>query len=160
MSRLLDQLRWYKQKDDRGIMADLRCVLVDSKKHRAWSALHRLGVAITDTNSAYIAGFFAMHPNEATKGNFGNTCLIIEQKRRETRSKDNKLTPTERRFQHLLNAERGTELYGRLIRMVKLAKSNEVPVNYEQLKTDLKFWNEQTKTEWADAFWSQSPPNI
>jgi len=156
MGRLLDQLRWYKQKDDRGIMASLRCVLVDSKKHRAWPALHRLGVAITDKDSAYIAGFFVMHPNEDTKGNFGNTCLAIEKKRREKRSKDNKLTPTERRFQHLLNAEKGAELYGRLIRMVKLAKSNEVRVNYEQLETDLYFWNERTKTEWAAAFWSQS----
>lgn len=156
MSRFLERLRKYK--DNRGMMANLRCVLVDNKKHRAWPALHRLGVAITDTNSAYIAGFFAMHPNEATKGNFGNTCLAIEQKKREKRSKDNKLTPTERRFQHLLNAEKGSELYGRLIRMVKLAKSNEVRVNYEQLKTDLKFWNERTKTEWAAAFWSQNSP--
>lgn len=155
MSRLLNQLRWYKKKDDRGIMAGLRCVLVDSKMHRAWPALHRLGVAITDNNSAYIAGLFAIHPDEAPKGNFGNTCLAIEKKRGETRGKDNKLTPTERRFQHLLNAEKGAELYGRLVRMVKLAKSNDIPVNYERLKDDLKYWNDKTKTEWAAVFWGQ-----
>jgi len=34
MSRLLEQLR--RRKEDRGMMADLRCALVESKKHRAW----------------------------------------------------------------------------------------------------------------------------
>ena len=37
--------------------------------------------------------------------------------------------------------------------MVLMAKSQGVPVNYEQLETDLKFWNDRTKTEWAAAFW-------
>lgn len=160
MSGLLNKLRWYKEKDDRGIMASLRCVLVDNKKHRAWPALHRIGVAITDDVSAYIAGLFALHPDETSNGNFGNTCLAIEGKRGEERSQDNKLTPTERRFQHLLNAEKGPELYGRVMRMVSLAKSNNVPVNYGKLKNDLKFWGDKTKTEWAGSFWGQGGAEI
>lgn len=161
MSRLLDQLRWYKKKDDRGIMAALRCVLVDNKKHRAWPALHRLGVEVTDLNSALIAGLFALHWDETIKGNFGDTCLAIEKKRREKRSKGNKLTPTptERRFQYLLNSEK-SELSGRLTRMVKLAKSNDIPVNYEKLKNDLKYWNDRTKVEWANAFWGQETSQL
>jgi CRISPR system Cascade subunit CasB len=154
MSHLLDQLRWYKKKDDRGIMAALRCVLVENKKHRAWPALHRLGVKVTDFDSALIAGLFAMHWDETARGNFGDTCLAIEKKRLESRGKDNKLTPTERRFQHLLISEK-SELHGRLMRMVRLAKSNDIPVNYEKLKYDLKYWNDRTKVEWADAFWGQ-----
>ncbi len=153
MSRLLERLRKYK--DDRGMMASLRCILVDNKKHRAWPALNRLGVAIDDDVSAYVAGFFATHPGETLSGNFGTTCKAIEQKRGEKRSDDNKLTPTERRFQHLLVAERGAELQDRVLRMVLMAKSQGVPVNYDQLETDFKFWSDRTKTEWAAAFWAQ-----
>jgi len=152
MSVFLERLREYKKKDNRGMMANLRCILVESKKHRAWPALNRLGVAIDDDVSAYVVGLFATHLEEASSGNFGDTCRIIEQRRGENRS-DDKLTQTERRFQHLLAAERGEELYERVMRMVLMAKSQGVPVNFERLKTDLKFWNDRTKTEWAAAFW-------
>ena len=152
MSWLLERLDKYK--DDREMMANLRCILVDNKKHRAWPALNRLGVAINDDVSAYVAGLFATHPEETSTGNFGVTCKAIEQKRGDKRSDDNKLTPTERRFQHLLTAEKG-ELYGRVLRMVLLAKSQGISVNYAKLVTDLKFWSDRTKTEWASAFWTQ-----
>jgi len=153
MSRLLERLR--KHKDNRGMMANLRCVLVDNKKHRAWPALNRLGIAIKDDDSAYVAGLFATHPEETSTGNFGDTCKATEQKRGDKRSDDSKLTSTERRFQHLLAAEK-SELYGRISRLVFMAKSQGVPVNYEKLIPDLKFWGERTKTEWASAFWTQS----
>ncbi|MBC8177534.1 MAG: type I-E CRISPR-associated protein Cse2/CasB [Deltaproteobacteria bacterium] len=153
MSRLLERLR--KHKDNRGIMANLRCILVDNKKHRAWPVLNRLRIAIKDDDSAYVAGLFATHPEETSTGNFGDTCKAIEQKWGDKRSDDSKLTSTERRFQHLLTAEK-SELYGRILRLVLMAKSQGVPVNYEKLIPDLKFWGERTKTEWASAFWTQS----
>jgi CRISPR system Cascade subunit CasB len=160
MSRVIEKLRRYKEKDDRGMMASLRCVLVESKKHRAWPALNRLGVAISDDISAYVAGLFATHPEPTFTGNFGDTCYAIEQKRGEKRSEDNKLTTTERRFQHLLNAERGPELQGRVLRILRMAKSLGVPVNYEKLMIDLRYWNDRTKTEWATAFWTQGASPI
>lgn len=153
MSWLLERLR--KHKDNRGMMANLRCILVDNKKHRAWPTLNRLGIAIKDDDSAYVAGLFATHPEETSTGNFGATCKAIEQKRGDKRSDDSKLTSTERRFQHLLTAEKG-ELYGRVLRLVLMAKSQGVPVNYEKLIPDLKFWGDRTRTEWASAFWTQS----
>lgn len=152
MSLLIDRLR--KCKDDRGIMASLRCILVDNKKHRAWPALHRLGIEIKDMDSVYTAGLFAIHPDETSIGNFGTTCKLIENKRGEASSSDYKLTPTERRFQYLLAAEK-SEIYSRIVRMVRMAKSQNVPINYERLATDLKFWTDRTKNEWAAAFWKQ-----
>ena len=151
MSRLLERLRKYK--DNRGMMANLRCILVDNKKHRAWPALNRLGVDIKDYVPAYIAGLFAIYPEEATKGNFGDTCKEIEQSRREQRDDPNKLTPTERRFQQLLTAEKA-EVHIRIRRMVHMAKVQGIPINYVQLETDLRFWGDRTKTEWAAAFWA------
>jgi CRISPR system Cascade subunit CasB len=155
MSWLLERLRMYKK--DRGMMANLRCALVESKKHRAWPVLHRLGMAVTNDVAAVVAALYATHPEETSNGNFGATCKLIQMHRNEKSNDDNKLTPTERRFLHLLAAEPGDELYGRVTRMVLMAKSQDVPVNYEQLETDLKrwkYWNEQTKTEWAASFWT------
>jgi CRISPR system Cascade subunit CasB len=150
MSRLLDQLR--RRKDDRGLMADLRCALVASKKHRAWPALHRLGADVTSRVAAVVAGLYATHPEEGT-GNFGDTCRAIQRLRGDGRG-DEKLGPIERRFLHLLAAEPGDELYQRVSRMVLVARSLGIPVNYARLETDLKFWNDRTKTAWAARFWT------
>ena len=154
MSQLLEQLRKCKARDDRGMMANLRCILVESKQHRAWPALNRLGVAVNDVDTAFIAGLYATHPEETFTGNFGSTCKAIELKKDANRGDDSKLTPTERRFQHLLAAERGEELFFRIRRMVLMAKSADVPVNYEKLAGDLKKGNEQRKREWATSFWN------
>jgi len=160
MSRLLERLRKYK--DNRGMMANLRCVHVESKKHRAWPALNRLGVPINDNVSAFVAGLFAVHPEEAPTGeNFGATCKAIEKERGD-QSDDNKLTPTERRFQHLLTADTPAELHDRVLRLVLLAKSQKVriPVNYARLEHDLKAWwswGDRIKLDWASEFWAVRP---
>jgi len=163
MSRLLEELRKCKARDDRGMMANLRCILVGNKKHRAWPALNRLGVKIDDDISSFVAGLFATHPEETLSGNFGTTCKRIDKEREIKQSEDTKLTPTERRFQHLLAAECGDELKDRVLRMVRLAKSADIPVNYEQLEIDMKVlnsptsvWRDRTKTNWASAFWTQN----
>lgn len=158
MSQLLERLRKYK--DNRGMMANLRCVLVDNKKHRAWPALNRLGVEINNDVSAFVAGLFAAHPKEVSSGNFGVTCKAIEIQRGDKRSDDSKLTPIERRFQHLLSAEKGDELHGRILRMVLMAKAQDISVNYEKLETDMKFWSDRTKMDWAASFWAQDAPPI
>lgn len=152
MSGLLEQLR--RIKDDRGMMADLRCVLVDGKKQRAWPALHRIHVQIEDEVKALVAGLYATHPEEVGQGNFGTTCKQIAAKRDGGAKGDDKLTPTERRFQHLLAAEAGEELFSRVTRLVLMAKSQGVSVNYEKLVIDLCFWNDRTRREWASAFWN------
>lgn len=159
MSQLLVELRKCKARDDRGMMANLRCILVENKKHRAWPALNRLGVAIEDEDAAFIAGLFATHPEETSKGNFGATCKAIEQAKDLNRGDYSKLTPTERRFQHLLAAERGEELYTRIRRMVLMAKAADVPVNYARLEADLKKQDDWRKTEWAATFWKQGTPS-
>jgi len=152
MSALLEQLR--RIKENRGLMADLRCGLVDEKRHRAWPALNRIRVGVDDAVKMQIAALYATHPEEATSGNLGTTCKTIEIKRDGGAKGEEKLTATERRFQHLLAAEAGEELFARVSRMVLMAKSQGVPVNYEQLLVDLSYWNERTRREWAREFWS------
>lgn len=155
MSWLLERLR--KFQDNRGMMANLRCVLVDNKKHRAWPALNRLGLEINNDVSAYVAGLYATHPDVTDTGNFGATCRAIMDRRDDRREDDEKLSPTERRFQQLLAADGGSELFNRILRMVLMAKAQGVPINYEKLEADLKYkiLTDRTKTEWATSFWAQ-----
>lgn len=155
MSLLLDRL--HKYENNRGMMANLRCVLVDSKKHRAWPALYRLGIPIDNDVSAFIAGLFATHPEVTSNGNFGTTCKAIEIMRNETVGSDLKVTQTERHFQHLLAANKD-EIFDRVKRMILMARSQGIPVNYKQLETDLRFWGDRTKTDWAVAFWAPDAP--
>ena len=153
MSSLLERLD--KHKENRGLMANLRCVLVANKKHRAWPVLHRLGVPLDKKIPSFIAGLFATHPQNTSKeSNFGDTCKAIQKARKERPGDDSKLTPTERRFQHLLAAER-TELPDRVLRLVIMAKSENIPINYTKLQTDMKYWGDRGKQKWASAFWTQ-----
>jgi len=152
MSALLEQLR--RIKDNRGLMADLRCGLVNGKRHRSWPALSRIRVGVDEVVKAHVAALYATHPEEAAQGNLGTTCKTIEFKRDGGAKGEDKMTATERRFQHLLAAETGEELFARVTRMVLMAKSQGVPVNYEKLLVDLSYWNERTRREWAGEFWN------
>ncbi|XDD51052.1 type I-E CRISPR-associated protein Cse2/CasB [Leptospira sp. WS92.C1] len=145
--------RLQKIQEDRGAMANLRCISVESKKQRAWPVLSRIGISIQNEVGAFVAGLFAKHPLIASSGNFGQTCKQIETKR-EGRSEDNKLSATERRFLHLLAAKNMKERLQRILRIVSLAESHQVPVNYGQLYCDLKRWNDSTKQNWAMEFWN------
>jgi CRISPR system Cascade subunit CasB len=150
MYRLLERLERYKE--NRGIMANLRCILVEAKRHRAWPALNRIGVPIDDRIAGFVAGLYALHPVPATEGNFGLTCGRIRRERDNVKG-DDTLTPTERRFLSILASE-NDEQKQKIVRMVMMAKTLAVPVNYERLLVDLKYWNDRTRTEWAKSFWS------
>lgn len=139
----------------RGTMANLRNTLVDAKKHRAWPALHRVGICPGDQVGAFIAGCFATYPcaHPRQQDNFGTTCCKIQTSRGESAGEKNGLTPTERRFQQVLSAE-CSEVQDRVLHLVKLAKASAVPVDYMQLWRDLTCWNDRVKMAWAASFWT------
>jgi len=162
MSTWLKILR--NREEDRGLMAALRCYLIEGKKHRAYSALHHLGISIDSESESLAAALYAMHPmHDDSLINFGTTALSIERARNSKSTENKNLTPIERRFQHLLSAEHGKELYERIIRFAMLAKASGIPINYEQLQKDLSHrntWHNRTRREWAIEFWKipKSPP--
>ena len=151
---LIEQL--IRRKEDRGLMASLRCFLVESKRQRAWPALNRLNVRIDDVDAGTVAALFATHSEVAAVGNMGDHCRTLEKLRNEKRTDDAKLTPTERRFQHLLAANR-SEIHERVGALIRMAKQQGVAINYEQLLIDLRYWNERTRNDWATHFWT---PNV
>lgn len=157
MSGLLEYLR--ARSNDRGLLADLRSALVDSKRHRAWPALAMFGGVGDDWRALCVqtvAGLYAMHPKETANGDIGTTCRSMlsddeRQKLHETRE----VGPLSRRFQHLLAAD-DDEVFGRVVRLIVRAKSEDIPVNYVKLQQDLQQWQynpESVRVRWAKSFW-------
>lgn len=161
MSGLLEFLR--ARSNDRGLLADMRCVLVESKRHRAWPVLAAFGGVGDDWRALCVqtvAGLYAMHPKETAAGDFGTTCrALLSDDERQKLYEAREISPLSRRFQHLLAADR-EEVFGRVTRLVLRAKSEEVPVNYVQLHQDLQKWQynpEPVRVRWAKSFWV---PNV
>jgi CRISPR system Cascade subunit CasB len=146
-----------KYQSDRGFMADLRCGLIPNKKHRAYPALSRVNLNIEDNINALIAGLYATHPKEIDKGNIGETCKTIEYLRDGGHNSDN-ISPTERRFQNLLASDSFAELSNRLIRIILMAKAQDIAVNYERLEDDvrkfIRYGKDGVFLSWASSFWN------
>jgi CRISPR type I-E-associated protein CasB/Cse2 len=140
---LLQYLR--KFKDDRGAMADLRSVLSPAKRARAWPLLAPVG-GIGDETKETVAGLFAYHPEEAGDGNFGATCRHLAKSAESF----------DARFRRILACGDRTEVYGRLRGVVLAARAKSVPVNYEQLFADLRWWGPWVKARWAQEYWGQA----
>ena len=147
MKPFLDYLE--KRKQDRGVMADLRCALIPAKRFRAYPYLARFG-GIDSPNARVIqtiAGLYAHHPVTASTGNIGLLCSRMCSK-----EEDRTTGAMAKRFQYLLAASR-EEICERIIRIILRAKAERLAVNYQQLYTDLLYWNDRVKTRWAAAFW-------
>lgn len=150
MSALLDYL--VRKKDDRGVMAELRCALVKSKRFRAYPYLGWCGGIGPDYPARVkqtVAGLFASHPEPGGSGNMGRLCRNLCRK-----DEDMEKGPMAKRFQHLLAAERNDEILERVTRVVLRAKAEGIPVDYQKLEEDLIYWGDRKKTEWASAFWT------
>jgi len=138
-TRLLSYLR--RLKNDRGAMAELRCALSPAKLPRAWSLLGRVG-GIGNPRVETIAGLFAHHPDETTKGNLGKTCLQLSEQNESFDS----------RFRRLLGCDR-EEICVMVRPVVLAAGSKGIPINYEVLFADLCYWGDNVKARWAKEYW-------
>lgn len=148
------------RREDRGLMANLRCALVESKRHRAWPYLGRLGgIGDKHINKAVqtIAGLYATHPEETQNGNIGALCRgLLDDDERKKLANAEGVGPISRRVQHLLAAD-GDEVFDRIVRFVLRAKAEGIPVNYVQLYKDLLDWEwhaDRVRIRWAGSFWA------
>ncbi len=147
---LIRYLKSLVEKDDRAALAALRRGL--GKAPGTEPEMYRYIVPLLPEN-AYpnqerafylIASLFASHPVSAPKGNLGNH---LAQARGE-----NNADALERRFTALLSAH-SDDLPNYLRQTISLLKSQDVPVNWNQLLKDLLWWNDKARKSWATAFW-------
>jgi len=156
-----------KRKDDRGAMADLRCGLVESKRHRAWPLLawcNGIGDDYRAQTIQHFAGFFATHPeDDIAAGNFGDACRQLMDKEELAKiASTGEVGPLSRRFQHLLAAN-GEEIFPRVLRFVLRCKAKDISIDYMQLFGDLKQWEyspEAVRIRWAKSFWASEAEDM
>lgn len=142
-----------RARDDRGKMAALRRASSPHNRMDAWPVIADLGGDIERPVYATLAALYATHPEESSAPNFGATCRQIALQD----SGDGKPADShERRFRRLLAADSSEQL-GELLRAwIRLAGSKGVGVNYEQLFSDLWYWDwraHDIRVRWAATFW-------
>ena len=154
-----------RHRDDRGLMAALRCAIVPAKRHQAWPLLARFGGLHPDEHRAravqMIAGYYALHPPSsdasAKAKDLGDLCrhLLGDEERAKLESAEG-VGPISRRFQHLLAAD-GEEVFDRVLRFVLRAKAEGIAIDYVRLYNDLWQWQyyaDSVRVRWARSFWA------
>ena len=144
-----------EEKDDRGALASLRRGL--GQEPGTAPEMYRYVVPLLPENpppwkeiSFYlIAALFASHPKSTNKGNLGNHLASARA--------DGNEEALERRFTALLSAH-PDDLPDYLRQTISLLKSKEVPVNWNQLLSDLQWWSHSeygnsVRKRWATSFW-------
>ena len=146
------------QKNNRGLMADLRRGLTESTEVYAWPHLskfcgldNKLEFDVVRT----VAGLYAYHPMNVPKVNIGSLCfaMLTEEEQKDILNGEGKDDGAiAMRLFQLLNSDR-EELLPLVGRLVLYAGSKEVGLDYEQLGRDLLFWNDRVRRTWASSFW-------
>jgi CRISPR system Cascade subunit CasB len=136
---------------DRAALAELRrCLARDLG--RTLSRAGRLFNRVPDyalEEAALVAALFASHPRHEQGVRLGDA---FRELRDETARGS-----AEKRFVALLDSER-EDLPGRLRQAVFLLRSYEVALDWEQLLTDLRRWDQPShpvQRDWARRFWQE-----
>jgi hypothetical protein len=139
-----------RYKDDRGALANLRGALSEARRPNAWPLLGGFPSAIGDRRYEVVGALWAYDPDgECAVGNMGNTGARMH-------GENNSF---EGRFKRLLTCD-VTEIADRVVPVVRAAQTKDVRVNYTQLLSDLLWWNDRTRENWAKAFWGAKEPDV
>ncbi len=158
LSRAKSFVQWLLQnRDDTGVMANLRRGFSEATEHYVWPHLARF-CSLEDekerTIFATVAACFAFHPEHTEEGNFGTTLRQIAYARQ---AGDDPLQAFEGRFRRIVMATTVQDLCQQLRSLVQLAKSSGIKINYVQLLSDLLSWDQnarQIKVQWAEAYYA------
>lgn len=145
-----------RNRENPGVMADLRCALIPTREHRAWQYIarfYKLGNDRERVAAATVAAAFGLQPE--CGGQWENMGDVM---RRIALGEDgrNGLTTYSARFQRLLACDTPEELSQQLHGVFKAAKSHGIPVNHQNLLYDMFGWGEKVKRRWAEHYW----PNV
>jgi CRISPR type I-E-associated protein CasB/Cse2 len=139
-------------KADRGALAKLRRGFSTATCHYAWPVLASIGIQIDDEEAVLVAALYAEHPlHTEKKENLGSTWRQVYHKRKPGGGDDRDSYQTH--FRRLISSDRD-ELADQLLGVVRLAASIPIPVNYNLLYDDLRYWGERAKLRWAKQFYA------
>ena len=152
-------LAWLEaRKNNRGIMSDLRRSLRDETHSHAWPYISHFCDLTRPREGLLnrtVFGLYALHPAHSEKvGNFGDSLRRLAYRR-------GGIELHERYLKRLSSAREMTGVCERLPFIVRMMKSEGVPINYERLYNDLYWWGlnpkdrERTAREWCQGYYSE-----
>ncbi|MDB4375437.1 type I-E CRISPR-associated protein Cse2/CasB [bacterium] len=151
-SKLISRLVALENTKDRGPLANLRRWWSPATRHYAFPIIARLagGTALDRPEICLVSALFAEYPNHSEKAdNFGATCRRIAGKNPES---------FEAHFRRILSSQDlASDLAPNLLQIIRRAKKDALPVNYETLENDLRRWShsaEKIKISWAKSYYS------
>ena len=103
-----------------------------------------------EQNYYLVAALYASHPASARTGNVGDHLRAV------CKTDAKREAGVERRFTVLLSVHRD-DLPDHLRQTISLLRSHEIPVNWHQLWSDLRWWDHPdafVQRQWARAFWA------
>lgn len=148
-----------ERRDDRGVMADLRCSLIGARETRAWPHL-ALFCDLTNPQSRTVfsavaaAGSITPAAMVDSGDDIGTTMRKIAIEHQGEKG----LNSFRLRFQRLLSCDTREELVEQLHSIFQAAKARGLTINTAKLFDDLWFWGEKVKIRWAQAFWGGEKP--
>lgn len=107
---------------------------------------------IDDRISETIAAFFGQYPHRAPEnfGDFGVTCRRIAEEFNEG--------AFDARFERLLTAKTGENAAKIVLQIAPMARSERIPVNFQELAHDLGSWDQKIRLKWARSYFKVSVP--
>jgi len=146
----------YSNKEDRGMMADLKRGLSETTQNRAWPHISQfcdLRDKRERTIVQLIAAGFAIHgANSNENANFGSVMRKIASG--DGRGEDG-LKTFESRFRRLLSASTVEELCDLLPGIMRTAETKGITINFSRLYKDIYYWSDNVKIQWAASFWTK-----
>lgn len=169
IEHFLEKLR--KEKNNRGVMADLRQGINPATAYRAWPhVVPSAGKAFEFGTSRQIwltvAAGFAMHKcpaavtDEKAKKRVGNLGKTLRGLALGSGQKPSELKTFDGRFRRFLACQSALEVCDHLPGVIRAAERKGIPIDFEQLFVDLTYWDkwgEQVKVRWARDFWGNDP---
>lgn len=148
------------KRKDRGTLADLRHGFSPATEYRAWPHIAPWCDLTNDRERRIwitVAAGFATLERSVRCGNLGVTLRGLALHNTNGKSED-ALTSFDARFRRLLTCVSAEEVCEHLPGIIRAAKAKEIPIDFEQLFNDLRYWREKTKVRWAAAYWQAEAP--
>ncbi len=156
IDRFLNLVAGAVARDDRGVLADLRCGFVEQRASKCWPHIANFCDLRNDLERnvwEFVAAGSATVLGTKTTGNMGMTLRKIALGQG---GKDG-LSSFEPRFRRILGA-RSAQVVCQLLRgVIRAAKAKSVDINFRTLYWDLIHWNQESRKvreSWATAFWA------
>ena len=144
-----------RYRHDKGALANLRGALSDTRRHRAWPLLggFKEDEAIGNPTYEIVAALWAHAKDESDEkvGNLGATLRVLGGKY-DVKSGKFEHDSFQGRFKRLLSCDK-EDVTTHVAPVVRAAVAKGVGVDFPRLLSDLLWWGEKVKVEWAKAFW-------